>query len=42
MLLAAGADINARVLAGTTPLHEAALAGHLEVVKALLERKDCT
>lgn len=40
ILLAAGADVNARLLTGMTPLHVAAQAGHLDVVKCLLERHD--
>lgn len=37
LLLAAGADIQARDVVGNTPLHVAAQAGHNRVVKILLE-----
>lgn len=36
LLLAKGADVNARRNAGDTPLHHAAYGGHLEAIKALL------
>lgn len=40
-LMDAGADINARLLNNmTTPLHVAAQAGHLDIVKCLLAEKD--
>jgi len=39
VLLAAGADVDARAEEGSTPLHYAAYKGHVETVKLLLEAK---
>lgn len=37
-LIQAGADVNAKGLDNDTPLHDAAINGHLKLVRCLVER----